>query len=80
MNIPIHDSLLSGIDNTNPDADGRKEWIELARKHDVPIRCVWFNIPKALCQHNDVVRALNKSVSLHLSNLLYYGSSASLLD
>ncbi|KAI0909366.1 DNA kinase/phosphatase Pnk1 [Ustulina deusta] len=52
------------IDNTNPDPEGRNEWVELARKRDVPIRCVWFKIPKALCEHNDAVRALNKSVCL----------------
>ncbi|KAI1084551.1 PNK3P-domain-containing protein [Whalleya microplaca] len=51
------------IDNTNPDADGRKEWVELAKKHDVPIRCVWFKMPKALCEHNNVVRALNKTLN-----------------
>ncbi|XXH05236.1 hypothetical protein Hte_011661 [Hypoxylon texense] len=51
------------IDNTNPDADGRKEWIEFARKHSVPIRCVWFKVPKALCEHNDVVRALNRPMN-----------------
>lgn len=55
--------MLIRQDNTNPDADGRKEWIEFARKHDVPIRCVWFKVPKALCEHNDVFRALNKPVS-----------------
>lgn len=49
-------------DNTNADTDGRKEWIEFARKNNVPIRCVWFKVPKALCEHNDVVRALNKPV------------------
>ncbi|KAI0602315.1 DNA kinase/phosphatase Pnk1 [Biscogniauxia sp. FL1348] len=51
------------IDNTNPDPGGRKEWIELALKHKVPIRCVWFKMTKALCEHNDVVRALNKSMN-----------------
>ncbi|KAI5926052.1 polynucleotide kinase 3 phosphatase [Camillea tinctor] len=51
------------VDNTNPDPDGRKEWVELARKHKVPIRCVWFKMSKALCEHNDVVRALNKSMN-----------------
>ncbi|KAI6091033.1 PNK3P-domain-containing protein [Hypoxylon rubiginosum] len=51
------------IDNTNPDADGRKEWIDFAQKHGVPIRCVWFKVPKALCEHNDVVRALNKPMN-----------------
>ncbi|KAI2602338.1 PNK3P-domain-containing protein [Hypoxylon sp. NC1633] len=51
------------IDNTNPDAGGRKEWIEFAQKHDVPIRCIWFKVSKALCEHNDVVRALNKPLN-----------------
>ncbi|KAJ8117412.1 hypothetical protein ONZ43_g4217 [Nemania bipapillata] len=51
------------IDNTNPDADGRKEWVEFAKKHGVPIRCVWFNIPKGLCEHNDAVRSMNKSLN-----------------
>ncbi|KAI1174528.1 DNA kinase/phosphatase Pnk1 [Nemania sp. FL0916] len=51
------------IDNTNPDADGRKEWVELARKHKVPIRCVWFKVPRAVCEHNDAVRAMNTSLN-----------------
>ncbi|KAI1812715.1 DNA kinase/phosphatase Pnk1 [Poronia punctata] len=59
----LEDGSSIVIDNTNPDADGRREWIDFARKHDVPIRCVWFKIPKALCEHNDVVRALNKSLN-----------------
>jgi bifunctional polynucleotide phosphatase/kinase len=50
-------------DNTNPDADGRAEWIDLARRHGVPIRCVWFRTPLGLCEHNDVVRALNKPLN-----------------
>ncbi|KAI1129849.1 DNA kinase/phosphatase Pnk1 [Nemania abortiva] len=59
----LDDGCSIVVDNTNPDADGRKEWIDLARKHDVPIRCVWFKIPKALCEHNDAVRAMNKSLN-----------------
>ncbi|KAK8134154.1 hypothetical protein PG984_006166 [Apiospora sp. TS-2023a] len=51
------------IDNTNPDVDGRAEWIEFAKKHKVPIRCVWFKTPLELCQHNNVVRALNKTMN-----------------
>ncbi|KAH8162490.1 hypothetical protein CIB48_g5746 [Xylaria polymorpha] len=58
------------IDNTNPDPDGRKEWIDLARKHDVPIRCVWFKIPRALCEHNDAVRALNKPLNPEARSVL----------
>ncbi|GAB1318316.1 DNA kinase/phosphatase Pnk1 [Madurella fahalii] len=51
------------VDNTNPDVDTRSQWVALARKHNVPIRCVWFKTPLQLCEHNDVVRSLNKSLN-----------------
>lgn len=51
------------VDNTNPDPDTRKQWIDLANKHKVPIRCVWFRTPLALAEHNDVVRSLNKELN-----------------
>ncbi|KAI1873730.1 uncharacterized protein JN550_002999 [Neoarthrinium moseri] len=61
------EALASGasvaVDNTNPDADGRAEWVALARKHQVPVRCVWFRTPLGLCEHNDVVRALNRPLN-----------------
>jgi bifunctional polynucleotide phosphatase/kinase len=55
-------SQLISIDNTNPDPDIRARWIDLAKKHKVPIRCVWFKTPLQICEHNDVVRSLNKPV------------------
>ncbi|KAK1760148.1 polynucleotide kinase 3 phosphatase-domain-containing protein [Echria macrotheca] len=48
------------VDNTNPDPDTRAQWVELAKKHKVPIRCVWFKTPLYVCEHNDAVRSLNK--------------------
>ncbi|KAL7623625.1 DNA kinase/phosphatase Pnk1 [Parahypoxylon ruwenzoriense] len=51
------------IDSTNPAVGGRRKWVELARKHGVPIRCLWFKASKALCEHNDVVRAVNKPMN-----------------
>ncbi|KAK0705763.1 polynucleotide kinase 3 phosphatase-domain-containing protein [Apiosordaria backusii] len=51
------------IDNTNADPDTRAQWIDLAKKHKVPIRCVWFKTPLHLCEHNSAVRALNKSLN-----------------
>ncbi|KAK3934695.1 polynucleotide kinase 3 phosphatase-domain-containing protein [Diplogelasinospora grovesii] len=51
------------IDNTNPDPDTRTQWVELARKHKVPIRCIWFKTPLHLCEHNDAMRSLNKSLN-----------------
>ncbi|RYO96191.1 hypothetical protein DL765_011672 [Monosporascus sp. GIB2] len=66
--LKVAAELLAGgqsvaVDNTNPDPDGRREWVELARRHGVPVRCVWFRVPPALCEHNDAVRALNKSMN-----------------
>ncbi|KAJ9132238.1 Polynucleotide kinase 3 phosphatase [Pleurostoma richardsiae] len=51
------------VDNTNPDADTRAQWIELAAKNNVPIKCLWFNTPVPLAEHNDAVRALNQSLN-----------------
>ncbi|KAK3949580.1 PNK3P-domain-containing protein [Pseudoneurospora amorphoporcata] len=51
------------VDNTNPDPDTRKQWVELAQKQGVPVRCVWFRTPLVVCEHNDAVRALNKPLN-----------------
>ncbi|KAK4151719.1 polynucleotide kinase 3 phosphatase-domain-containing protein [Chaetomidium leptoderma] len=51
------------VDSTNPDVDTRSHWVALARKHKVPIRCLWFRTPSQLCEHNDAVRFLNKKLN-----------------
>ncbi|KAG9245038.1 bifunctional polynucleotide phosphatase/kinase [Calycina marina] len=51
------------VDNTNPDTEVRRKWIELAKKHSAPIRCVLFTADNTICQHNDVVRALNPAMN-----------------
>lgn len=51
------------VDATNADPDTRKQWIDLANKHKVPIRCVWFKTPLSVAEHNDIVRALNKAMN-----------------
>lgn len=55
------DSIV--IDNTNPDADTRGQWVDLARTHKLPIRCVWFRTPLSLAEHNNAVRALNEALN-----------------
>ncbi|KAF2692285.1 PNK3P-domain-containing protein [Lentithecium fluviatile CBS 122367] len=47
------------VDNTNADPETRADWVALAKKLDVPIRSVLFTAPTKLCEHNDIVRALN---------------------
>ncbi|SPO05596.1 related to bifunctional polynucleotide phosphatase/kinase [Cephalotrichum gorgonifer] len=51
------------IDNTNADPETRAIWIGLAKKYNIPARCVWFRTPKHICEHNDAVRALNKPMN-----------------
>ncbi|EON95684.1 putative bifunctional polynucleotide phosphatase kinase protein [Phaeoacremonium minimum UCRPA7] len=51
------------IDNTNADPDTRAQWIELARKNKVPIRCLWFKTPIPIAEHNDAVRAMNRPMN-----------------
>ncbi|KHN94351.1 DNA kinase/phosphatase Pnk1 [Metarhizium album ARSEF 1941] len=59
--------LLKGssvaVDNTNADPDTRALWVEVASKAKVPIRCVWFKTPLYICEHNDAVRAHNRSLN-----------------
>jgi predicted kinase len=51
--------MLRSLDNTNPDPETRAVWVNLARKLEVPIRCVLFTASAKVCEHNDTVRALN---------------------
>ena len=51
-------ALFRNLDNTNPDRETRKHWIDLAKKFNVPIRCALFTASTELARHNDTVRAL----------------------
>lgn len=55
----LNEGKSVAVDNTNPDIDVRSIWIKLAAKHAVPIRCVLLTTATAICEHNNVVRALN---------------------
>lgn len=47
------------IDNTNPKAEDRKLFIDLAKKHSIPVRAFFFDVPKELAMHNDYQREVN---------------------
>lgn len=51
------------VDNTNPDPETRGQWVELAKKNKVSIRCVWFRTPMVIAEHNSAVRSLNKELN-----------------
>ncbi|KAG2020586.1 polynucleotide kinase 3'-phosphatase [Coprinopsis cinerea AmutBmut pab1-1] len=45
------------IDNTNRDVATRKHYIDVAKKHKIPIRCFHFTAPVELAWHNNLYRA-----------------------
>lgn len=47
------------IDNTNPEAATRKEYIDLAKKYNYPVRCFYFDVPKEIAFHLDDQREMN---------------------
>ncbi|KAL4760806.1 putative DNA 3'-phosphatase Tpp1 [Aspergillus foveolatus] len=58
------------VDNTNADVETRAQWIGVAKEFNVPIRCVYFTAPPALCKHNNAVRAANTSLNPESRTLL----------
>ncbi|EGY22426.1 bifunctional polynucleotide phosphatase/kinase [Verticillium dahliae VdLs.17] len=61
--LKTREKCRASPDNTNADPDTRAVWVNLAKQHDVPVRCVWFKTPLFVCEHNDVVRALNTTMN-----------------
>ena len=44
------------VDNTNPAADTRALYIQLARQHRIPVRCYVFHTPLELAKHLNMYR------------------------
>jgi len=63
------DALDKGIsvvvDNTNPSADVRSEYIALAKSHKIPCRCFVLNTPIELCHHLNYVRFFQTAGEVH---------------
>ncbi|KAI0086680.1 PNK3P-domain-containing protein [Irpex rosettiformis] len=55
----LEDGKSCVVDNTNRDKATRKLYIQLARKFNVPVRCIHFNGSIDLAWHNNLYRAFN---------------------
>lgn len=59
------------IDNTNPDPTSRKQFIDEAKKLNVPIRCFLFNATYEQCKHNNVFRELTDSSHAKINEMVF---------
>lgn len=50
------------IDNTNPTIKIRKEYVDMARECQVPVKCLWFSAQLPLAQHLNVHRSITKNM------------------
>jgi bifunctional polynucleotide phosphatase/kinase len=56
------------VDNTNLSVNTRNEYISMAKKEGIPVRCVWFNSSIELCQHLNKCRAyLQKKTAIPIA-------------
>ena len=55
------------IDNTNKTFEQRSRYIPIAKKYNVPYRCILFTTPKEVCIHNNKQRGGVNTARVHLS-------------
>ncbi|KAF2078327.1 hypothetical protein CYY_000311 [Polysphondylium violaceum] len=58
------------IDNTNPQASTRAEYIEIAKKYGASIRCFVFNTERSMAEHLNYYRERKQGVK-HISSMVY---------
>ena len=44
------------IDNTNPSVKARKEYLDIAKKYNIRVRCIHFDTPIEVSMHNNIYR------------------------
>lgn len=59
------------IDNTNPDVESRKRYIDAAKKFKVPIRCFVMATSYKHARHNNLFRELTDSNHLSVNDMVF---------
>uniref|UniRef100_A0A8D8HAT3 Bifunctional polynucleotide phosphatase/kinase n=1 Tax=Culex pipiens TaxID=7175 RepID=A0A8D8HAT3_CULPI len=71
----LDSTLKSGkravVDNTNPDVDSRKRFVELAKKRNVPCRCFVMGATYKQSRHNNVFRELTDRSHSSINDMVF---------
>lgn len=59
------------VDRKNEYIKDRKEFLELAKTYNVPVRVVFFDVPREICEHLNVYRGIKTSVSALVPAIVY---------
>lgn len=70
----LEDSLKTkksvAIDNTNPDVESRKPFLDICKTYKVQCKCFQMDISSKHCKHNNKFRSLTDKSHLHVSDIL----------
>uniref|UniRef100_A0A336MJT2 CSON000292 protein n=1 Tax=Culicoides sonorensis TaxID=179676 RepID=A0A336MJT2_CULSO len=69
----IQENKSAVIDNTNPDAESRKRYIEVAKKRKIPCRCFVMATTEAQAKHNNVFRELTDPFHSVIKDMVFHG-------
>lgn len=69
----IQDKKSAVIDNTNPDLESRKRYIDVAKKHKIPCRCFVMATSEAQAKHNNIFRELTDPFHAVVKDMVFYG-------
>eukprot|EP00051_Salpingoeca_urceolata_P025530 m.459687 g.459687 ORF g.459687 m.459687 type:complete len:454 (+) comp20342_c6_seq8:60-1421(+) len=60
------------IDNTSPDVESRKRYIDVAKKHGVPVRVFWMTTPRVIAEHNNRLRRTDPATAAkYVSSMVF---------
>ncbi|XP_052873415.1 uncharacterized protein F21D5.5 [Anopheles cruzii] len=59
------------IDNTNPDAESRKRYVEVAARANVPVRCFMMDVGYRHARHNNEFRELTDRSHSSISDMVF---------
>nr|XP_045608307.1 uncharacterized protein F21D5.5-like [Procambarus clarkii] len=71
MEKSLQDGNHVVIDNTNPDAESRKRYIDSAKKMNIPVRCFVFNTSKDHSRHNNKFREFLGADHSKVNDMIY---------